>query len=278
MAEWYCMIKGTQYGPVNTQQLRQLAADGRLAPEDLITRDGLKGWVKASSAKGLFGQQIARSDVVKTAISPATDTQDRTTRGKLPNMLKQRILFKAALASVALAGAIAAGLLWMDWTGGDERPDTPASDGGGTHAGRIPSPNQSIAYPVDYITSGPPLGSTMKYHSRDGLVYMVAIIHLHRTGRMHMKDMKLTDSKGKKIFVEGMSQGQLSDLLLYPIFCSGSRELILLGKSTLILSIFKRGGIAGPITFEFEGKKQQLKILTEEDAKQYIRNASPASK
>ena len=51
---WKYQIDGQEHGPLDTKQLRQLARTGKLRPTDLIWREGLKGWVPAGKAKGLF--------------------------------------------------------------------------------------------------------------------------------------------------------------------------------------------------------------------------------
>jgi uncharacterized protein DUF4339 len=54
MADWYCKIDGTVYGPYNDVKLRELAANGRLLPEDSL-RDGDSGpWFAAEEIANLF--------------------------------------------------------------------------------------------------------------------------------------------------------------------------------------------------------------------------------
>lgn len=51
---WFCKISGHQLGPLSSQQLRAMAAEGRLAPEDHV-RQGAQGpWLPAAQVKGLF--------------------------------------------------------------------------------------------------------------------------------------------------------------------------------------------------------------------------------
>ncbi len=49
MADWFCQVSGQQYGPVAEAELRQWLAQGRLKPTDLVWREGMSGWVPASS-------------------------------------------------------------------------------------------------------------------------------------------------------------------------------------------------------------------------------------
>jgi hypothetical protein len=54
--EWYYASGGQQRGPVNAQQLKQLATSGQLQSTDLVWCDGMPAWVKASTVQGLFVQ------------------------------------------------------------------------------------------------------------------------------------------------------------------------------------------------------------------------------
>lgn len=52
--EWMYFVDGQQHGPVSSQELRQLAAAGKLSPTDLVWREGLADWAPAAKLKGLF--------------------------------------------------------------------------------------------------------------------------------------------------------------------------------------------------------------------------------
>ncbi len=53
--EWYCKIAGAELGPLSGQQLKALAADGRLRPGDEVRQGSDGKWVPASRVKGLLG-------------------------------------------------------------------------------------------------------------------------------------------------------------------------------------------------------------------------------
>lgn len=58
MAEqWHISINGSQQGPLTSEQVRLLAARGKLRPTDHIWKDGMPNWVMASSVRGLFPEQ-----------------------------------------------------------------------------------------------------------------------------------------------------------------------------------------------------------------------------
>ncbi len=54
MASWYCAIDGQQYGPLSTEELRDLAEQGRLRPTDHVRPTESEQWTKAAKVRGLF--------------------------------------------------------------------------------------------------------------------------------------------------------------------------------------------------------------------------------
>lgn len=54
MATWFVNLGGTELGPVNDAQLRELAASGKLAPDDLVRKEGMDQKVQAGKIRGLF--------------------------------------------------------------------------------------------------------------------------------------------------------------------------------------------------------------------------------
>ena len=53
-ADWYCKIAGAELGPLSSQQLRALAADGRLRADDDVCQGQGGKWVPAGRVKGLL--------------------------------------------------------------------------------------------------------------------------------------------------------------------------------------------------------------------------------
>src|SRR5262245_40318151 len=51
---YYCKVNGQLIGPISPKHLRYLAFYGRLAPEDLVRKEGTEEWVKAGSLANLF--------------------------------------------------------------------------------------------------------------------------------------------------------------------------------------------------------------------------------
>lgn len=67
-ALWYYSSNGKQMDPVPMSELQRLAANGSLKQSDLVWKDGMANWVKASTVKGLF---VASASSTASAIVPA---------------------------------------------------------------------------------------------------------------------------------------------------------------------------------------------------------------
>jgi hypothetical protein len=64
---WYLFQDGTQQGPMPLEALRDLADQGKLRPESLVTRTGMPDWVPARSVPDLFPGD---SSVVRPPLPP----------------------------------------------------------------------------------------------------------------------------------------------------------------------------------------------------------------
>lgn len=53
-ANWFCALNGKKVGPFSGEQLRQLAATGRLQPADMVLREGSRTWQKAGEVREIF--------------------------------------------------------------------------------------------------------------------------------------------------------------------------------------------------------------------------------
>jgi len=59
MAQWWCVLAGEQVGPLEWDQLRQLAIDGKLTRADSLWTAGLQRWVKAGEYPELAARIFA---------------------------------------------------------------------------------------------------------------------------------------------------------------------------------------------------------------------------
>lgn len=63
MAEmWYYTTEGKQMDPVSMKELKRLVGDGTLKPTDMVWKEGMARWIRASSVKELFPDPIAALD------------------------------------------------------------------------------------------------------------------------------------------------------------------------------------------------------------------------
>lgn len=105
-SEWFYRVDDKKRGPVGSADLKRLADSGVIKPADLIWKEGLAGWVAASSIKGLFPQVASpppppppEPPVARPAAPPAAPSS-----GLHPQRL--------AVAIAAAVGGIATFLPW----------------------------------------------------------------------------------------------------------------------------------------------------------------------
>lgn len=72
---WFLKQKDQQTGPFTSQQLKEMATGGKLAPADQLQRLGDSKWVPASAVKGLFGPTKSPE---KSGILPAANASDKS--------------------------------------------------------------------------------------------------------------------------------------------------------------------------------------------------------
>jgi hypothetical protein len=78
MAEmWYYTSEGKQMEPVTTAELKQLATSGMLKPTDMVWKEGMLKWVRASSTQNLFSDGVTPAT---KNVAPQTDRKDRDDR------------------------------------------------------------------------------------------------------------------------------------------------------------------------------------------------------
>lgn len=59
-SKWYCKQNGQKTGPLSSAQIKQLAENGQLRPDDMLLLEGAGKWIPAASVKGLFKPQTPR--------------------------------------------------------------------------------------------------------------------------------------------------------------------------------------------------------------------------
>lgn len=87
MAEmWYYTCEGKQMDAVTITELKTLVGDGTLKPTDMVWKDGMPRWIRASSLKELFPDPLTALDKYFTGAkaAPASSSQGATPKGMPP--------------------------------------------------------------------------------------------------------------------------------------------------------------------------------------------------
>src|SRR5687767_4076431 len=82
---WYYASGGQQRGPVKTAQLKQLVTAGELKAEDLVWCDGMPNWSPASTVKGLFPTEAARTTDLSATATAETLPHESGASAKSPS-------------------------------------------------------------------------------------------------------------------------------------------------------------------------------------------------
>src|SRR6266516_4365354 len=59
---WFYTTQGKQMDPVSMKELKRLVGEGVLKPTDMVWKDGMARWIRASSMKELFPDPISALD------------------------------------------------------------------------------------------------------------------------------------------------------------------------------------------------------------------------
>jgi hypothetical protein len=96
---WYVLKGIKRLGPFSNAEMRGLANSGKLVPEDMIWKDGLDGWVKASKLKGVFQveQGVFQVEPEIQEVSPPPIESEPETLSQNSNKSKGSGCFTTAL-------------------------------------------------------------------------------------------------------------------------------------------------------------------------------------
>src|SRR5438876_9551733 len=107
MAEWFYALDDQQKGPVTWEILQQLAASGKLQRNDMVWREGMAEWRKASQIDGLF----PRADVdIARRRGPRDDGDDAEER-RPRRMKKRKKEYSPGAIAAIIGGSVAGGIL-----------------------------------------------------------------------------------------------------------------------------------------------------------------------
>jgi TM2 domain-containing membrane protein YozV len=66
-SDWYYSHNGERHGPVSSDRLKEMAAAGRLKPDDLVWKEGMDAWAPAAKVKGLLTATAAPAAPARAA-------------------------------------------------------------------------------------------------------------------------------------------------------------------------------------------------------------------
>jgi hypothetical protein len=81
---WYYTSEGKQMDPVTIRELKRLVGDGMLKPTDMVWKDGMPRWIRASSVKELFPDPGSDLDKYFTASGEAKPVPKPTATSATP--------------------------------------------------------------------------------------------------------------------------------------------------------------------------------------------------
>jgi hypothetical protein len=103
--QWYYARNDQQFGPVSASELKVLADAGRLAPDDLLWREGMEQWATAVNLKGLFVDEPEDSTPVpvsQPAVTRPLAPQPRLSTVRPPRPLAPRAALHGVLRTTQL--------------------------------------------------------------------------------------------------------------------------------------------------------------------------------
>ena len=108
-SEWFCQIAGAELGPLSGQQVKTMAAQGRLHPDDVLRRGADGPWLPAGRVKGLFpaDQPAAETPTAPAAEAPAESKPPAKKIAKSLPVAKQSAAAKPAVKNGAKPAAAA---------------------------------------------------------------------------------------------------------------------------------------------------------------------------
>jgi hypothetical protein len=117
---WFYARNGNRFGPLTSQQIRELACTGKISPEDLLWKEGMREWQKAGDARGLFPLECSPSESIalpphtQRALPAATDTApearppaitsfSRSAAQKMPSRWNWKVIGAIGVMSLVIA-------------------------------------------------------------------------------------------------------------------------------------------------------------------------------
>ncbi len=80
-AGWFVTRGQKKSGPFSSEQLKQLASQGKLQPTDMVWREGMSSWKPAGEIKGLYPTAAPVSSPMPSAVAPAPPNTSSVEQG-----------------------------------------------------------------------------------------------------------------------------------------------------------------------------------------------------
>ena len=102
--QWFYEKDGYEYGPLSSQQMQALGHSGKLAPEDLVWREGMQTKLPAAKYKGLLPERpVTQSnppaDSTEVVIESGPPDRGGTSRSRQSRGLNRGAVFSLGLES-----------------------------------------------------------------------------------------------------------------------------------------------------------------------------------
>lgn len=107
--QWYYSRGDNKLGPVSGTELKQLASSGQLAPTDMVWKEGMPKWVKATRLKRLFAAPISETLPPVIPASPPSPSLTTVTTPIAVRIESDDISIGVNLHSQAMGTALIAG-------------------------------------------------------------------------------------------------------------------------------------------------------------------------
>ena len=117
MDEWYYTQNGQRLGPIKSDRLKAMAASGGLSSDDLVWKQGMDGWVKASQIKGLMPHATLATNIPPPLPPPSSNSEPSPAHAA-NNPTEQ-------LSSLGRQAASQASATFKSLTGQASRPENP---------------------------------------------------------------------------------------------------------------------------------------------------------
>ena len=90
--EWHYTQAGQQHGPVTDAELKRLATEGTLRPDDLVWREGMSDWRRASTVKEIFPKQPTAPSAAMGTAQPSSSLGGMKPTSSIPKAVKYSAL------------------------------------------------------------------------------------------------------------------------------------------------------------------------------------------